>query len=76
MATTEQTTEWWQDQGEVLAFAQVLADNDVFVGDSKAALREAFYFMSKPWKWAVEHARWVQAGRPETFDFSEAAAAE
>ena len=51
---------WHEHSGEVVRFARVLAD----AGELDGCTGTISYF-EKPWKWAPEHARWVDAGCPD-----------
>ena len=58
---------WWTNAGEVNALARALVASDHFEG--RSALDNLLYYYEKPYKWDAEHTRWVEAGRPDMFDF-------
>lgn len=55
--------EWYEDRAELVAFARAMAE-----GDDEWTAARVLYLFEKPWKWSDEHAAWVAAGRPNTFD--------
>lgn len=56
------TTPWYVDHGEMLAFAHALHARGDFV-DVEAAL----HYIEKPWKWDADHDLWVFCGRPTDY---------
>lgn len=51
---------WYEDHGELIAFATALHGWGAFHGNSHQVIK----FFEKPWKWEVAHHVWVAAGRP------------
>jgi hypothetical protein len=63
---TESKAKWFEDSAEVIAFARILVDAE---GTWSAV--DVLRYLEKPWKWTVEHDRWIAMGRP--FDIEEGA---
>lgn len=56
-------TKWYETHDELIAFARVLDDLDVFDCPD-----DAIDFFETPWKWDDEYERWVALGRPDDLD--------